>query len=102
MSYSSDLSEGEWLIIEPILSPFLEVSGSGRRSKWSQRALLNGVLYQMKNGCNWEDLPRDFPPSSTVYWHYKKWRQAGIFEKVLQLLHEKARTALKKSPAIPA
>lgn len=102
MGYSSDLSDEEWLIIEPILGSFLEVSGRGRNSKWRQRKLLDGMLYQLKNGCNWEDLPKDFLPYSTVYWHYKKWRKAGIFEKVLQILHEKARVGLKKSPAIRA
>ncbi|WP_442939112.1 transposase [Nostoc sp.] len=31
--------------------------------------MFNGILYQLKNGCNWQDLPKDFPPYSTVYWH---------------------------------
>ena len=34
---------------------------------WSNRQILNGVLYQLKNGCNWGDLPRDLLPYSTVY-----------------------------------
>ena len=102
MSYSSDLSDTDWDIIEPLLSSLLSFSGSGRRSNWSNRDLLNGMLYQLKNGCNWVDLPKDYPPYSTVYWHYKKWRDAGIFEKVLQTLHEECRIGLKKSPNIPA
>ena len=88
MSYSSDLSEKEWEMIEPLLGSFLARKGRGRRPKWSLRALLNGMMYQLKNGCNWGDLPKDFPPYSTVYWHYKKWREANLFEKVLQTLHE--------------
>ncbi|WP_417063940.1 transposase, partial [Nodularia spumigena] len=35
---------------------------------------MDGIFYQLKNGCNWEDLPKDLPPYSTVYWHYKQWR----------------------------
>ena len=100
MSYSSDLSDKDWVIIEPLLSSMLKFSGSGRRSQWSNRELLNGMLYQLKNGCNWCDLPKDYPPYSTVYWHYKKWRDAGIFEKTLQKLHDKCRISLKKSPDI--
>jgi transposase len=100
MSYSSDLSDKDWVIIEPLLSSMLKFSGSGRRSHWSNRELLNGMLYQLKNGCNWGDLPKDYPPYSTVYWHYKKWRDAGIFEKTLQKLHDECRISLKKSPDI--
>ena len=102
MSYSSDLSDKDWAIIDPLLSSLLTISGSGRRSKWSNRELLNGMLYQLKNGCNWVDLPKDHPPYSTVYWHYKKWRDACIFEKILQKLHEECRIGLKKSLNIPA
>jgi len=36
------------------------------------RQILNGIFYQLKNGCNWGDLPNDLPPSSTVLWHYKQ------------------------------
>jgi transposase len=102
MCYSSDLSDKDWLIIEPLLSSLLDYSGSGRRSKWCNRDFLNGMLYQLKNGCNWCDLPKDYPPYSTVYWHYKKWRDAGIFEKILQKLHEECRISLKKSLNIQA
>ena len=33
---------------------------------------MDGVLYQLKNGCRWQDLPKDLPPYSTLYWHYKR------------------------------
>ena len=46
MVYSSDLSDNDWLIIEPLLSSLLDYSVRGRRSNWSNRALLNGMLYQ--------------------------------------------------------
>ncbi len=102
MGYSSDLTDKDWAIIEPLLSSLLSYSGSGRRSRWSNRALLNGMLYQLKNGCNWCDLPKDYPPYGAVYWHYKKWRDRKIFEQVLTKLHEACRMALKKSPDIQA
>jgi transposase len=49
------------------------------------------------NGCNWEDLPKDLPPYSTVYWHYKKWREAGAIEKLLEVLHQQVRQGVKKT-----
>jgi transposase len=53
MPYSSSLTDKEWEIIEPLLP-------KKKRTKppvWSKREILDGVLYQLKNGCNWCDLP---------------------------------------------
>ncbi|WP_347276482.1 transposase [Chroococcidiopsis sp [FACHB-1243]] len=38
-----------------------------RPPKWTKRQILDGVFYQLKNGCNWGDLPKDLPPYSTVF-----------------------------------
>lgn len=93
MAYSSDLSDKEWKIIEPLLP----TKKRTRPPKWSKRQILDGVFYQLKNGCNWSDLPRDLPPYSTVYWHYKQWRGDGILEKILEKLHELVREKTKKT-----
>jgi transposase len=94
MPYSSDLSDKEWEIIEPLLPPKKRT----RPLLWSKRQILNGVLYQLKNGCNWGDLPRDLPPYSTVYWHYKQWRSTGILDKMMTELHAQVRQQAKKKP----
>ncbi len=49
-----------------------------RPPNWTKREILDGIFYQLKNGCNWGDLPKDLPPYSTVYWYYKQWRDAGV------------------------
>ena len=69
-----------------------------RPSKWTKREIFDGILYQLKNGCNWEDLPKDLPPYSTVYWHYKQWREAGVTEELMKSLHRKVRHQVKKKP----
>jgi len=48
---------------------------------------------------HWEDLPKDLPPYSTVYWHYKQWREAGAIEKLMSALHGQVRTQVKKKPS---
>lgn len=58
--------------------------------------IVDGMLYQLNNGCNWEDLPKDLPPYSTVYWHYKQWRNAGVFEELMRVRHEQVREQVKK------
>lgn len=97
MAYSSSLSDLEWEILEPLLVEILPKKKQTRPPEWSKRAILDGIFYQLKNGCNWEDLPKDLPPYSTVYWHYKQWREAGAIETLMTVLHEQVRAQVKKS-----
>ena len=65
---------------------------------WTKREIEYGVFYQLKNGCNWGDLPKDFPPYSTVYWHYKQWRGEGTIEEIMKTLHGQLREKINKKP----
>jgi transposase len=96
MAYSSSLTDKEWERLEPLLLEVLPPKKQTRPSNWTKREIIDGVLYQLKNGCNWGDLPKDLPPYSTVYWHYKQWRAAGAIEKLMTLLHEAIREQVKK------
>lgn len=57
MPYSSSLTDEEWAILEPLLRPILPTKKQTRPANWTKREILDGVLYQLKNGCNWADLP---------------------------------------------
>jgi hypothetical protein len=57
MPYSSSLTDKEWEILEPLLSEILPTKKRTRPPNWTKRQILNGMLYQLKNGCNWCDLP---------------------------------------------
>ncbi len=93
MGYTSDLSDQEWEIIEPLLPKKKRT----RPPEWTKREILNGIFYQLKQGCNWADLPKDLPPYSTVYWYYKQWRASGVLDCLLNELHNQARKQVKKS-----
>ncbi len=93
MSYSSSLTDKEWEIIEPLLPKKKKT----RPPIWSKREILDGVFYQLKNGCSWCDLPKDLPPYSTVFWHFKQWRNDGFLEDVMSNLHGKVREQAKKN-----
>ncbi len=94
MSYSTNLSDREWEIIEPLLPKKKKT----KPPTWTKRIILDAVFYQLKNGCNWGDLPKNFPPYSTVYWHYKQWRKAGIITGIMQVLHGRLREKKNKKP----
>ncbi|MBH8573838.1 transposase [Nostocaceae cyanobacterium CENA369] len=99
MPYSSSLTDEEWEILEPLLPTILPPKKQTRPSNWTKRELLDGIFYQLKNGCNWEDLPKDLPPYSTVYWHYKQWRASGAIDKLMSILHAQVREQVKKKPS---
>ena len=100
MAYSSSLTDKEWEIIEPLLPKKKRI----RPPKWTQREILDGILYQLKNGCpkgyrsayNWSDLPKDLSPYSTVFWHYKQWRDEGVIDEIRNTLHCRVRSCVKK------
>ena len=94
MTYTSDLTDKEWEIIEPLLPQRKKT----RPPKWTKREILNGIFYQLKNGCNWVDLPKDLPPYSTVFWHYKQWRTEGVLEEIMAALHAQTRAQVEKKP----
>ena len=75
--YSSDLSAYAWQRLEPLLLAHVR-----RRSKWSLLALVNAILYVLKNGCLWRNLPGEFPPWGTVYWYFSKWQQSGMLDEI--------------------
>ena len=61
MPYQSSLGDEEWKILEPLLPKLLPPKKQTRPSNWSKREILDGIFYQLKNGCNWQDLPKNLP-----------------------------------------
>ena len=101
MPYSSSLTDEEWEILEPLLPQILPTKKQTRPCNWTKREILDGIFYQLKNGCNWQDLPKDFAPYSTVYWHYKQWRAEGAIETLMSVLHAQVREQVQKKPSGP-
>jgi transposase len=92
MKYSSDLNDKEWKVLEPLLP----ARNKTRPMNWTYREIMNAIMYQMKTECRWGDLPKHFPPYSTVYWHYKQLRSDGVIDKINKELHKLARAKSKK------
>ena len=89
--YSTDLTDEQWAIIAPLFKGM-------RKRKWSKRDLVDAVLYLVDNGCKWRNLSHDFPPYSTVHSFYRRARQSGLWDKILQHLVEVTRTRVGKNP----
>jgi len=94
-TYPTDLSDAEWIYIEPQL-PAPE--GYGRPRIHDLREILNAVFYVLRSGCQWRLLPHDFPRWPTVYWYFRKWRIDGTWEQVNRAIRERLRVRLRRDP----
>lgn len=75
LRYASDCTDGEWEII----APFVERSSKvGRPCVHDLREIWNAIQYVAASGCQWRLLPRDFPPFTTVQYHFYRWRDCGL------------------------
>ena len=57
-----------------------------RERKWCLRQIFESMLYVLKNGCVWADIPSEYPPSGTVYYYFKTWRDNGLLASLSQEL----------------
>jgi putative transposase len=90
-SYPSDLSDAGWDILKPLL-PKLE--GFGHPVEVDFREILNGIFYVQRTGCQWEMMPHDLPPCSTVYSYFKKWQRKGVWQQMHDQTRQQLRTTL--------
>ena len=99
MSYPSDLSDQEWEIVKAQIPA---AKKAGRPRKWSMRTMFNALFYVQKTGCQWRQLPVDFPPWKTVYNTYWRWRTAGLWQQLVKGLREQVRSRLgrTKTPSV--
>lgn len=92
--YSSDLSDPQWKLIEPLLP--LPKPG-GRRREVDIREVVDAIFYVLKSGCAWKDLPHDFPPEGTVRDYFHQWRRAGVWESVHDALRRDSRVRANRA-----
>src|SRR5690348_10543186 len=94
--YSSDLSDAEWAMIEPRLPPRNRL---GRPPKTEIRRVVNALLYMVRTGCQWRQLPREFPPYTTKQHYFYGWRDGGVLERINFELLLQAREAAGREPS---
>ena len=95
VGYPSDMSDAQWEQLAPLIPPKI---GKGRNRTVPLREVMNAILYFLRTGCQWQYLPRDFPPSGTVYYYYAKWSKDGTLNIMLASLHEKVRVMEGREP----
>lgn len=91
--YPSDLSDSEWEVLKPLIAA---PKGFGHPVEVDFREILNGIFYVQRTGCQWEMLPHDLPPYTTVYGYFQKWQRKGIWQQMHDQVRQKLRMELGK------
>ena len=94
-TYLTDLSDAEWRRLQAYLP---NPKPEGRPRTHSLRDVLDAIFYVLKSGCHWRLLPHDFPPWSTVYYHFRRFRLNGLWSLILKELHAAQRRRVGKDP----
>ena len=82
--YTSDMSDEQWEIVRPLLFP--ERKGPGRPPELNLRRVAGTIFYVVRTGCQWKNLPKDYPNCNSVYYYYGRWRDGGTWRRVNETL----------------
>jgi len=74
-----------WERIEPVLSELDPPARTGRK-RIAPRPALDGIIYQMRTGCQWNVLPREFGDDSSVHRTFQRWIDEGVLERIWAIL----------------
>jgi transposase len=92
--YSSNLTEWQWELIEPLIPPAKQ---GGRNPEVEILSLLNAIFYVLTQGCTWRNLPGDFPVWQTVYTYFRNWRKDGTWVEIHDKLRDWVRSGALRS-----
>jgi len=94
-TYPSDLTDAQWAVLEPLVPP---CKHGGRPRMVNMREVVNTILYLNRTGCQWDMLPHDLLPKSTVYEYFARWRDDGTWGKMIDALRSQVRTDQDRQP----
>jgi putative transposase len=80
-----EVPDDVWTCIEPILTELYPAKPKGHR-RADLRPMLNGVIFRLRTGCQWNHLPKHVGDDSTVHRHFQNWCNLGVFERMWAIL----------------
>ena len=81
MGNRGDLTNEQWERLQPFLPPQKPRTG---RPALDHRTILNGILWVLRTGAPWRDLPERYGKWTTVYSRFQRWRKAGVWNRILK------------------
>src|SRR5678809_16584 len=96
--YPSDLTDEQWAIVAPLIPPAKSGPRGGHPRQVDMREVLNTICSLNRSGCQWDMLPHDLLPKSTVYDYFAQWRDDGTWAKIVSLLRTRVRIQEGREP----
>ncbi len=94
-TYPTDLSDKQWKLLVTMLPP---PEHFGRKRAVNSREIVNALCYLVRTGCQWRMLPKEFPKWQTVYYYFRRWRDAEWFITLNDTLRQEIRLTVGKKP----
>ena len=89
-AFPARLTDAEWAVLEPLIPPNRP---GGRPPKHTRRAVLDAIIYVVRQGVTWRAMPDDRPHWSTAFWYFQEWQKDGTWGKVEDALRKAVRVA---------
>lgn len=87
MAKKEELTDEQWAILAPLIPETVRrADRRGRPQRHDNRAALNGILWVLRTGAAWADLPDRFPSASTCFRRFSRWVREGVLRKILEAL----------------
>ena len=83
-----DLTNEQWSRLKPLISSPKTKTGGRGRPRREPRQVLNGIIWVLRTGAPWKDMPPRYPPYQTCHRWFQKWVQDGVFKQILTTLAE--------------
>jgi transposase len=87
MGRRHELNDAQWERLCPLLPP--QRPETGRPAK-DHRTVINAIVWRLRTGAPWRDLPERYGPWQTVYSRFRRWQRAGVWDRVLAALQQAA------------
>lgn len=70
-----------WERIKPVIEQLDPPAGTGRR-RANPRRILDGLIFRMRTGCQWNQLPKVFGDDSTIHRTFQRWLERGVLDAI--------------------
>lgn len=93
--FPARLTDAQWAILQPLVPA---TKAGGRPAKYSRRALIDAIVYVIRQGCTWRALPADLPHWNTAFWYFCCWQEDGTWDKIADRLRRLVRLSHGREP----
>lgn len=84
----SELTKNQWAVLEPLLPVVEREAGKAGRPRVDNKKVLTGILWILRTGAPWKDMPKQYGSYQTCHRRYQEWLEQGVIDKILQKLIE--------------